>query len=141
MTEKISILSLSDGDSSGDISPDLPDLDDWSVDVCREADRRLGNRKFSPWKRPRPLIRRGRSLEQLLKACQVDDDDDFEVRIGISCYTQYHFVAQSSNTKQKNCIVYHLFLYLSISGSDGSKPVSQFAKTFIGHFVPSSLGG
>ena len=83
MTEKISILSLSDGDSNGDISPDVPDLDDWSVDVCREADRRLGNRKFSQWQKPRPLIRRGRSLEQLLKACQVDDDDDFDVRMGL----------------------------------------------------------
>ena len=28
VTEKVSILSLSDIDSNGDVSPDLPDLDD-----------------------------------------------------------------------------------------------------------------
>ena len=79
VTEKVSILSLSDIDSNGDVSPDLPDLDDWSLDVCREADRRLGNKRSLPLlQKPRPLIKRGRSLEQLLKACQIDDDDDFD---------------------------------------------------------------
>ena len=79
VTEKVSILSLSDIDSNGDVSPDLPDLDDWSLDVCREADRRLGNKRSLPsLQKPRPLIKRERSLEQLLKACQIDDDDDFD---------------------------------------------------------------
>ena len=78
MTE-VSILSLSDIDPNGDVSPDLPDLDDWSLDVCREADCRLGNKRSLPsLQKPRPLIKRGRSLEQLLKACQIDDDDDFD---------------------------------------------------------------
>ena len=89
----MSILSLSDVDSNGDLSPDLPDLDDdWSLDVCHHADRRLGNQSLL--QKPRPLIKRGRSLEQLLRVCQTaDDDEDLDNPVGyvsMSLHTDFY---------------------------------------------------
>ena len=72
-------LSLSE-DSNGDVSPDLPDTDEWSLDVCRTADECLDNRASL---RKRPPLKRGRSLEQLLQACQVDDDNDCDNLVSI----------------------------------------------------------
>ena len=73
MPLKLSILSLSEEDVDS-TSPDLPDTVDWSADVCREADRRIDNRRLL--RQTRPALRRGRSLEQLLEACQTENDDD-----------------------------------------------------------------
>ena len=64
-----------------------------------------------------PLIRRRRNLEQLLKACQVDDDDDFDVRMGIMgpCIMLHAIIILLHSlsyipkhlVEAKNCIVYH----------------------------------
>jgi hypothetical protein len=70
-------LSEEDVDSNGDVSPDLPDSVEWSTDVCREADKRICSRR-SLSSTHRRMLRRGRSLERLLEACRIDDDDDFD---------------------------------------------------------------
>ena len=70
LRERLVLLSnSSDADedskeSDGDVSPDH----EWSQEVCREADRRTRSRS-----RALSLIKRGRSLEQLLQVCQLDE--------------------------------------------------------------------
>ena len=50
------------GESDGDVSPDLP----WAEEVCREADSKTLAQDHS-------LMKRSRSLEQLLQACQLTE--------------------------------------------------------------------
>ena len=87
MPLKLSILSLSEEDVDF-TSPDLPHTVDWSADMCREADRRIGNQRLL--QQTRPPLRRGRSLEQLLEACQTENNDDCDNIIALSTVNHSH---------------------------------------------------
>ena len=60
-------------ESGGDLSPDLPELD-WSKQVCQEADQRTKSTS-----RELALTKRGRSLEQLLQACLLDEQEELDL--------------------------------------------------------------